>query len=156
MAENITPEKDENNIPFDPDEYELYSGNTVQNIPEIKEVDRELAEEIFGKISTAFTEERPYTLAGAFVFDRHGRPSVDAIGTYRNPAYGSADDEVILQITVSLTSEQAKDVVGKIVDRERNAKLAEIAEKRAELFRQMAELNASERELNTEENELKG
>lgn len=147
MAENIIPEKDENNIPFDPDEYELYSGNTVQIIPEIKDVDRELAEEIFENISKAFTEEHPYTLAGAFVFDRHGRPSVDAIGTVRNSAYGSDNDEVILQITVSLTSEQAKDIVGKIVDRERKAKLAEIESKRQELFQQMAELDAQAKDL---------
>lgn len=147
MAENIIPEKDENNIPFDPDEYELYSGNTVQIIPEIKDVDRELAEEIFENISKAFTEERPYTMAGAFVFDRHGRPSVDAIGTVRNSAYGSDNDEVILQITVSLTSEQAKDIVGKIVDRERKAKLAEIESKRQELFQQIAELNAQAKDL---------
>lgn len=156
MTENANPEKDENNIPFDLEEYDSYSGNTVQNIPEIKEVDRELAEEIFAQISKGFVEERPYTLAGGFVYDRHRRPSVDAIGTYRNPAYGSADDEVILQITVSLTSKQAKQVVDKLIDREKRAKLAEIAQKRAELFSQMAELNASERALNAEENELKG
>lgn len=156
MSENVIPEKDENNIPFTPDEYDLFSGNTVQNIPEIEGPDREFAEEIFAKISQAFVEERPYTLAGGFVYERHQRPSVDAIGTYRNPSYSSPNDEVVLQITVSLTSEQAKEIVGKIIDREKQVKLAEIAEKRAELFRQMAELNAKEKELAAKETELKG
>lgn len=82
-----------------------------------------------------------FNVAGGHVFERKGQISSDQLAGHRNPSYGSAGDDVVLQITIRVRPEQASDLVEEVAE----ARIAELE----------AEQNEKERELNDQISRLK-
>ena len=82
-----------------------------------------------------------FNVAGGHVFERKGQISSDQLASHRNPSYGSAGDDVVLQITIRVRPEQASDLVEEVAE----ARIAELE----------AEQNEKERELNDQISRLK-
>lgn len=148
MTEKSEIVPDELSIEYsDNGSFSSFSGNVVQGISQIENIDRKFAEEVVAKIAEAFEGGSYYAIAAGRIYDRKGYATTDKIGSTRNASYSSDSDDVLLQITVALNIGQAQGIVDEITERKHRVELTEIAEKRSALERQLSELASRESNL---------
>lgn len=118
-----------------------------QDIPVIEDASS-VATLLASTIAMAFDRGAPVGFAAAHVYERKGYLSYDALDGQRNTAYGSDDDDVLLQITVRVPHTEVEEDIIPILKAER-AKREELA-----LQKQKDELDAKIAALQAERSKL--
>lgn len=125
--------------------YESYGAVPVDNLTPIKFAAEDQkahaeAQAIIALVNEAIERGNPLALTGGFVYERKGYFSVDSLHGKRNTSYGSKTDDVVLQLTVRLTSGVADAVIRATREAREVEEAQALAAKKRSLDEQIAEL----------------
>lgn len=124
------------------------------HLPEIEEPSQELAAKITALVANAAALRLPVAFAGGHFYDRKGYFSVDELGGQRNTSYGSASDEIALQITVRVSQKDAEEIIDLAATAIEDRALAAIEAQRRELDAQRRNLDAQIADLEARRSKL--
>lgn len=125
----------------DPESGYFHDG-LCQDLAPIETESQDIAREIIELVHSEALSGASVAFAGAHAYERKGYISLDAIGGHRNPSYSSPTDDVILQVTVRVNYDRAREIVAAVGEERSAREEAKAAAKRAEIDEQIARLQA--------------
>lgn len=113
-----------------------------QDLAPIETESQDLVRKLIDLVHSEALDGSPVAIAGAHTYERKGYISADTLGGHRNPSYGSRTDDVLLQLTVRVNYDRAREIVAAVGEERSAREEAKAAAKRAEIDEQIARLQA--------------